>query len=128
MNLTKHKTWALAFLAVFASFLALNFAVWHGFTAEMMNAEEYLTPDLVRLGYITGSTLYRKPECHASRRSTFYSADYAGQQVDILTIGDSFSNMKDNGRDPMYQDWLATLHDKAVMNVPACTGWTSSRA
>jgi hypothetical protein len=37
-------------------------------------------------------------------------------------VGDSFSNMKALGKDTMYQDWLATLHDLSVMNVPPIEG------
>jgi hypothetical protein len=121
MIMAKHKTWALAFLAVFASFLALNFVIWRCFTAEMLNAGEYYTPDLVRLGYIVGSTMRRKPESTLPRRH-LHSAQYAGQPVDVVTVGDSFSNMKDIGRDTMYQDWLATVHGLTVMNVPPIDG------
>jgi hypothetical protein len=119
--MAKHKTWALAFVAVFASFLALNFVISRCFTAEMLNAGEYYTPDLVRLGYIVGSTMRRKPECTLPRRHV-HSAQYAGQHVDVVTVGDSFSNMKDIGRDTLYQDWLATVHGLTVVNVPPFTG------
>lgn len=119
--MTKHRTWALAFLTFFASFLAMNFVISRCFTAEMLNAGEYYTPDLVRLGYIVGSTLRRKPESTLAR-THIHSAQYDGQHVDVVTVGDSFSNMKALGRDTMYQDWLATLHGLAVMNVPPIDG------
>jgi hypothetical protein len=116
MNLKKNKTWSFAFVAVLAVFLAVNFAVWKGFTARMLNAGEYWTPDLVRLGYITGSTLKRKAESTLPRRH-LSTAEYSGQPVDVVTIGDSFSNVTGNGRDPLYQDWVATLHGRSVLNV-----------
>jgi hypothetical protein len=121
MNLKKHKTWSFAFVAVLAVFLAVNFAVWKGFTARMLNAGEYWTPDLVRLGYVTGSTLKRRPESTLRRRH-LSTAEYAGQPVDVVTIGDSFSNMAGNGPDPLYQDWVATLHDRSVLNVTRMPG------
>jgi hypothetical protein len=87
----------------------------------MLNAGEYWTPDLVRLGYLTGSTLERKPESTLPRRH-LSAAEYDGQTVDILTIGDSFSNVAGNGRDPLFQDWLATLRDRSVLNVTRMPG------
>jgi hypothetical protein len=116
MNMNKHKTWALALLAFLVVFFAVNFAIWRLFTGKMLDAGEYWTPDLVRVGYITGSTLQRKPECTLPKQY-IETPEYAGQRMDVLTLGDSFSNMRENGRDPMYQDWLASTHDLAVLNV-----------
>ncbi len=116
MNMSKHKTWSRTFLAILLVFLAANFVIWEGFTKEMMNAGEYWTPDLVRLGYVTGSTLRRKSECTLPRRH-IESAAYTGQRIDVLTVGDSFSNMQALGKDTLYQDWLATVRDRTVLNV-----------
>ena len=44
-------------------------------------------------------------------------ADYRGQKIDVLTIGDSFSAGGGFGRNPYYQDYLATIHDFTVCNV-----------
>ena len=121
MTITKYKSWSLVFLAVLAFFLVLNVAVFKLFTEEMLNNGEYVTPDLVRLGYVVGSTLYRKVENTLPKRH-IESWEYTGQRVDVLTIGDSFSNMRMHGRDSMYQDWIATVQNLSVLNVPLIPG------
>lgn len=121
MNMTKHRTWAFAFLAVLAVFLAANFVIWKSFTADMLNAGEYVTPDLVRLAYVSGSTLRRKAGCTLPKRH-IESAEFSGQRVDVLTIGDSFSNKGEVGPNQLYQDWLATEHNLTVMNVRPLNG------
>ena len=115
MNMTKHRTWALALLAFLAVFLLANFVIWKSFTADMLNAGEYVTPDLVRLSYLSGSTIRRKAGCTLPKQH-IESAQFSGQRVDVLTVGDSFSNKKEVGPNQLYQDWLATERSLTVMN------------
>jgi hypothetical protein len=48
--------------------------------------------------------------------------EYRGGPVDVLTIGDSFTNVRNNGRDPLYQDWLASLYQYSMLNVQPLPG------
>jgi len=40
------------------------------------------------------------------------------QSIDVLTIGDSFSNADTQGINPFYQDYIATYNNLNVLNIP----------
>jgi hypothetical protein len=43
--------------------------------------------------------------------------EYKGQKVDVITIGDSFSNGGGGGKNRYYQDYLASLNGLTVLNI-----------
>lgn len=45
--------------------------------------------------------------------------EYEGQNIDFITIGDSFSQGASGGLNPYYQDYIATLYNKNVLNIEA---------
>jgi len=116
-----YKTWTRILLGVLAIFILYNYTVWTFFTEDILTDKKYYNGGLDRMGYIIGSKHYRTHESTLPRR-VIENRDYAGQQIDMLTIGDSFSNVKYNGRDPMYQDWIASLYDLNVLNVQPLSG------
>lgn len=86
-----------------------------------MFTETILTPgerngDYARVGYIVGSSYAVKPPYHLPRKH-LENYESEGQPVDVLTLGDSFSNSCGGKKDQYYQDWIATLHHLHVLNV-----------
>src|SRR5574337_862206 len=116
-----HKKWVLVLLVVLTAFIGLNAVVWNLYTKEILTFKKYYNGGLDRMGYIIGSKHYRNPGFTLSRRH-MNNTDYRGQKVDVVTIGDSFSNVKDNGLNPLYQDWIASLYALDVLNVQPLPG------
>jgi hypothetical protein len=116
-----YKRWTMVLLGVLVAFLGLNAAIWTFFTRDILTFDRHYSGDLGRLGYIVGSNTYRKPE-RTLPRVHIENTEYHGQHVDVVTIGDSFSNLHLNGRDPLYQDWIASLHNLDVLNVQPIPG------
>ncbi len=119
MNL--YKRWVAGLIAILVLFVGLNAFIWTFFTRDILTFKRYYNGGLDRLGYIVGSKHYRRPETTLPR-GHMENAEYTGQHVDVVTIGDSFSNMRFNGRDPLYQDWIASLHNLDVLNVQPLPG------
>lgn len=117
----KYKTWVFILVGVLMSFVGVNAVIWKLFAEDILTFKKYSDGDLARIGYIVGSKQYRKPEFTLPRKH-IENAEYHGQRVDVLTIGDSFSNVKDNGRDPLYQDWIASVHNREVLNIQPLQG------
>ncbi len=116
-----YKKWVLILLSVLIVFIGINAAVWNLYTKEILTFKKYYNGGLDRMGYIIGSKHYRNPEFTLPRKH-MNNADYHGQNVDVVTIGDSFSNVKDNGLNPLYQDWIASLYNLDVLNVQPLPG------
>lgn len=112
----QHKIWAKIFILAISSFLLLNFFIWKAYTEDILTFSPYYNGGLDRMGYIAGSKHYRKPESTLPK-GFIENIDYKGDHVDIITIGDSFSNMAENGSDPLYQSWLASLYQLDVLNL-----------
>ena len=118
-----YKKWVFSLVGIYLVFIALNLFVWKLYTEDILTFKKYYNGGLDRMGYVVGSKHYRQPEFTLAR-GHIENADYRDQHVDVLTIGDSFSNVKDNGRDPLYQDWIASLHGLDVLNVQPLPGAT----
>lgn len=111
----KYKAFTCSLAIVLAAYCLFNFAVWHLYTKKLVADPACAGGDLTRMGYIADSkacrqNVYDLPRRHVERD------DYRGGVVDVVTFGDSFSNGGAGGRNPYYQDYLATLSDVSVLN------------
>ncbi|HOP40510.1 MAG TPA: hypothetical protein PLI53_05655 [Geobacteraceae bacterium] len=109
-----YRKYYYAALGFLVFFLAFHLVTWLGFTRDLLT-DRYDGGDLSRLGYLPGSKHYRKtfvdlPKRHQEMR------DYKGQKIDMLTIGDSFSFGGGRGKNPFYQDYIASINDITVLN------------
>ncbi len=110
------KKWALGLIGFLIFFIGVNAFIWYFFTRDILTSDKYYNGGLDRMGHIVGSKDYRNPETTLPR-THLENKEYHGQHIDVLTVGDSFSNVKNNGRDPLYQDWIASLYDLDVLNM-----------
>lgn len=97
-------------------FVLSHFLIWKCYTEELFTTRYGAGGDLARLGYLPGFKITRTnhddlPRRHISLR------EYAGQRVDMLTVGDSFSNGGGGGRNRYYQDYIASQNNMTVLNV-----------
>lgn len=97
--------------------LLFHAVIWHGFTHKFLAVPEgYYVGNLARIGYISDYIDKRKQEVTLPRTHK-QLAEWQGEPVDILTIGDSFSYAKGLGKNPSYQDFLTNDHNLSVLHM-----------
>lgn len=110
---------------VIALFVALNAAVWWLFTGKILARHgDAITGDLARIGYIPDLVHPRTNQTNLPRRH-IDSGGYHGQALDMVTIGDSFSQGGSGGPNRYYQDHMATEMAWSILNLqdpPASRG------
>jgi hypothetical protein len=112
----RNRSFFIILATYFAAFILVNLLIWKGWT-EVLLSSRYEGGDLARLGYVSGlkkvrTTYNDLPEQHQEMK------DYGGGKVDMITIGDSFSIGGGEGRNKYYQDYIATLSNMKVLNIP----------
>ena len=116
-GLSKSKRFAVGFLTFCSVFLAFHGLVWGLWTSDLLAARKpYYAGDLARIGYLKKSLDLRSTEITLPKRH-IDGSEWDGTKVDLITIGDSFSNGGGQGENPFYQDYIASLHDLKVLNV-----------
>ena len=98
------------------AFVGINYFLWKSTTEELLLGKKYPGGDLARMGYLN---------CLKQPRINYYDLpvrhiemdEYQGQKVDVITIGDSFSNGGGGGKNRYYQDYLASLNGYTVLNI-----------
>lgn len=74
--------------------------------------------DLARLTYFIGLKDYRTNSSDLPLKH-IEMKDFQGQHIDVLTIGDSFSQGGGGGKNRFYQDYIASFNNLSVLNVYA---------
>lgn len=115
-----YKKFNIYCVALLLVFVILNLAIWMLFTKELLLGH---TGDLTRLGYIPvkrGLEIQDQSRLFARHLeiSEYLSSSEGRVPVDVITIGDSFSN---GGGGSYYQDYLA-LRGLKVLNIPTLPG------
>lgn len=110
------KIFFLWFIAI-SVFLIFNILVFFTLTIKVYPVTLDTTiGDLARMSYITDIIQERKninnlPKKHSSQN------EYKDEIVEILTIGDSFSNGMAGGKNAYYQDYINSIYNKKVLNL-----------
>jgi len=109
-------------LLLITALLLYNGVIWTLFTRPLLTRHEgVFTGDLARLGYLSAYIQPRHNSLDLPRRHLEVSS-YQGESVDVVTVGDSFSQGGGNGPNRYYQDFLASFHQVGVLNVPYYPG------
>jgi len=110
------RKYTFIIVAVAGIFFAVNMVLWHGFVKDSFgNAAQH--GDLVRMGSYkmepaeTLPAKYKKKHMGMSE----YLTKGADRHINILTIGDSFSNGHGGNH---YQDYLEEAYGLRVLNIP----------
>lgn len=112
-----HRRFARVFLLVTGLFVLVNALVWMFFTRDILTRSgDIITGDLARIGYISDLRHVRRNTVDLSR-THMESGDYDGGPVDLLTVGDSFSQGASGGPNRYYQDFIATHLGWRVLNL-----------
>ncbi|MDD3594289.1 MAG: hypothetical protein PHX18_06650 [Candidatus Gastranaerophilales bacterium] len=112
-----YKTFVRNFIIFIGLFAMLNFFLWNYCVEEVVTYApkgNYFFGDISRLGYVrfTKTNIWDFPEF---TKKHIKAKNYKGEKVDVLTIGDSFSNGIGKAS---YQDIIATNNNYNVLNIP----------
>lgn len=62
-------------------------------------------------------SLYPRKLTYTLPKRLLNTHPYHNEPIDVLTIGDSFSNAVTGGKNPYYQDYLATKYNLKILNI-----------
>ena len=117
-----YRTFNLTFVAGAVLFVLFNALTWHYALRPLLTRYQGMViGDLARLGYVTDLVQPRRNRTTLPRRH-LEAADYEGGPVDLLTIGDSFSNGGAGGPNRYYQDFIASRLGWKVLNLRILPG------
>ena len=104
--------------SVFALLLFLyHLFVFTFFSSRIIAVQEPMyVGDLARLSYQVDFIQLKESE-NTLPKQHLEGTEYKGQKIDVLTIGDSFSNGGGGGLNAYYQDYIATINDFNVLNI-----------
>lgn len=113
-----YRKFCIVFGIFFLLFLAGNAWVWFGYTRPLLTRQGgQLVGDLARMGY-QATCIHPRSKVFDLPRRHLKAGDWKGEKVDMVTLGDSFSNGGAFGRNPFYQDFIASGDDLTVLNLP----------
>ena len=113
----KFKSFVFLTLLLGTIFLSFHAIIWYKETSKIFGREDgKYVGDIARVSYQIDALFprqlqYTLPKKHLSKEN------YKEHQIDIITIGDSFSQGVTGGKNPYYQDYLATFYNKNILNI-----------
>ena len=109
------------FVLIFSSILVIfsiyHLVVWYLYTSKIFDTKPYVVGDIGRMSYSLDSLHYRIDTITLPNKMISYDKYTNDTQVDIVTIGDSFSNGGACGKNPYYQDYITSETNKTVLNI-----------
>jgi len=111
----KEKKYVYIFTLLVFLFIGFHLMVWTFFTKDLfIYKDNMVVGDLGRMSYLTESLTLRKNEQILPSKHIQYNDNV---EVDVLSIGDSFSNGGGAGTNRYYQDYISTIQNLKVMNI-----------
>jgi hypothetical protein len=122
MDMNPYKKFSVICMAFVGTLVLFNAVIWHGYTKQLLTREGgVMVGDLARMGYLPNHVDRRLNDVDLPRRH-FEINEFAGQPVDVITLGDSFSHGLGLGKNRYYQDYLATFSNLSVLNLHPYAG------
>jgi len=97
-----------------------HLVIWNLYTKHIFSPNHNVG-DLGRMSYIIDSLFPRNSVITLDRKHMKFN-DYNGGEIDLITIGDSFSNGGGGGKNTYYQDYISSLYNFKVLNIPNLFG------
>ncbi len=108
---------------VFVLFILFHASIWHMYSKNIFLVDDYVyNGDLGRISFKADS-IYARPSYLVEdvndlpKQHVLYKNLKANETVDVITIGDSFSNGATQGKNTFYQDYIATHNNYKVLNI-----------
>ena len=113
----KYKSYVQIFTLVFLLFIGYHELAWNIFTSKIFGRKDNLyVGDLGRTSYQVDSLFPRKL-LYTLEKKHLSKQNFHNQSIDMITMGDSFSNADTGGLNPYYQDYLATDYNLSILNL-----------
>ena len=113
----KFKKITFLWLVLIFQFLIFNFLIFFNYTNKVYpETSDSSIGDLARMSYLV-DIIQDKKNIVDLERVHLSQNEYKNQNIDILTIGDSFSNGGAGGVNSYYQDYISTVYNKNVLNL-----------
>lgn len=117
----KSKLFLTIFISVLTCFLIFHYTIWFFYTGPILNINGvYKAGNLARMG-LTHTGLTRRKTYIDLPKTHIEIANYKNEKIDLITIGDSFSQGGGYGKNPYYQDYIASKQNLNVLNIPSST-------
>ena len=113
--MNKNKKFVYGIIVLLSCFVCFHFIVWQ-FTKKVY-PDSHVVGDLARMSYKFDLINERKNSNTFEKRHIHFN-DYNNEKVDLITIGDSFSNGAGGGKDRYYQDYIVNKYNMNVLNIP----------
>jgi len=111
------KTYIKYLLGAIAVFVSYHLLMWVFFTSKIFGLDnKTVVGDLARMSYQV-DMIQTKHLNYTLPKSFIYDKIYNNQVIDMITIGDSFSHGGGAAQNPYYQDFLASIYDKNILNI-----------
>ena len=110
----KYKTFTFGILILLILFIFFHLILWQ-FTKKVY-PEDYIVGDLARMSYKFDLITTRKNMNTLGKKHIPFNS-YNNEDIDLITIGDSFSNGVGGGKNMYYQDYIVNNHNLEVLNI-----------
>ncbi len=122
----KTKKYLKIIFLMIGIFIGFHFAIWNLLTKKVFEPKDNTNVgDLGKISYLQKSFFLRENKQELSEKHLDYQKNL---KVDVLTIGDSFSNGGAGGMNKFYQDYISTNQNLKVMNIqPSLAGFIVTR-
>lgn len=119
------KSFSQILMTALFIFFLFHTSMWFLYTHKILAPEkDMIVGDLSRLSYQYSSIQLRQKGHTNLSRQHIEMRNWNSEQYDIVTIGDSFSNAGGGGLNPYYQDYIATIYNTKVLNIPRPSSFT----
>ena len=113
----KAKKIVYTIFSILFLFSAFHTISWFSYTQKILAPKDGVgIGDLARLTCEIDS-LNERPWLYTLKKKHIQTKNWRGEQVDIITFGDSFSRGGGGGINGFYQDYIETIYDKRVLNI-----------
>lgn len=110
------KKFVTIFVVVITLFVLYNFTVWNLYTKKILSGDLSGAGDMARMGYLT-EFADNKESKNTLPLKVIEAYDYNGSEIDMITMGDSFSQGGGGGLNNHYQDHISTKTKWKVLNL-----------
>lgn len=113
----RYKRFISAWCCAFLVFFALHVVIWKLYTEDLLT-EKHDGGDLARVAYLWDLKQPRKDQQTLPYKHILFEEGMQ-RAIDMITVGDSFSNGMGGGLNPYYQDYIATFNKMQVLALPS---------
>ena len=115
--MSKFKKITFLWILSISVFLIFNFLIFFNYTSKVYpDTADTTIGDLARMSYSV-DIIQERENITDLEKLHLYQNQYNYENIDMVTIGDSFSNGGAGGKNRYYQDYISTIYNKKVLNL-----------